>query len=124
MARQPVSRVKFSQYNGGDALPAIHIGVEPDTDLAAVDAQYNNALMIHVQAYQLDDREAVATMLRAVADTIMVEGMLAGELGSLEVPSEKRQEVEGRFTEPERPSDGWKALHAPPRQPFNPQPRA
>ena len=105
--RKPVSRVKYSQYNGGDALPAIHIGVEPDNELAEADARFSGALMIHVQVYQMEDREAAVMMLRAVADTLMADGMLAGEIGSLEVEESSDSET---------PSTAA-------RKPFNPQPR-
>lgn len=85
--RKAVNRVKLTQYNGGDTLPAVHIGVEPDMTT-------QDALLIHVQAYQMEDREAVATMLRAVADTLMADGVMVNN--------------------PE-PTPGHK--------PFNPQPR-
>lgn len=84
--RRVVSRVKLSQYNGGDSLPAVHIGLEPD-------ATTQDALLIHVQAYQMLDASAVAVMLRTVADAL------------------------------DEDTQGTPAEDTPGHTPFNPQPR-
>ena len=96
--RKPVTRVKLTQYNGGDSLPAVHIGVEPDMDV-------QEAMLIHVQAYQMADTEAVAQMLRAVADTLLADGLLAGELGTVDTGPDEHTGRRPFNPQPARPSD-------------------
>lgn len=90
--RKPVTRVKLSHLDSAEAYPSVHIDFEPDID-------FPEAVLIHVQAVNLEDADAVATMLRAVADTLMAEVL--------------HQELAANGMSPD-------AGH----QPFNPQPRA
>lgn len=78
----PVSRVKLTQLDSIEAYPSVHVGFEPE-DMAPV-----GAVLIHVQAVNLEDAEAVAQMLRAVADTLLADGLLAGELGTVTGPED------------------------------------